>query len=336
MADGDIKVVIEPAVVPGEDTAGTPTTVKQADGSVVVKQPEGDPLKALQRQHDELLAKDKAREEAAAQERIAAEEARRRAIQAEQELEATRQQSADNDFNNVATGLEAAEQAFNSAKIAYRAAFESGDPERLIEAQVTLNDTQSSVNFLRASKAEMETRKAEQAKRPAAPKPTGDPVEDFISRQSPRSAAWLRQRKHMIVDPAKSNLLTAAHYNALAKGLKGDSDEYFSHIEEYIGEKTAAHLSPPPPPPSPGNRQPPVAPVINAGGPGGVQGGGVEVRLTPQEATAAQDGTHVWNYDDPSGQKRFRKGDPIGVEEFARRKKAMKDQGLYDRVYLEQ
>ena len=60
------------------------------------------------------------------------------------------------------------------------------------------------------------------------------------------------------------------------------------------------------------------------------------MRLSAGEARAATDGTIVWNYDDPSGQKRFKKGDPIGVEEFARRKQAMKAQGLYDRVFLEQ
>ena len=77
----------------------------------------------------------------------------------------------------------------------------------------------------------------------------------------------------------------------------------------------------------------PVAPVQSS--PGGTNGGGPEVRLSRSEALAATDGTHTWNYDDPSGQKRFRKGDPIGVQEFARRKHEMTKQGLYDRTYTE-
>ena len=56
-----------------------------------------------------------------------------------------------------------------------------------------------------------------------------------------------------------------------------------------------------------------------------------EVRLTAREAQAAQDGTHVWNYDDPN--KKFKKGDPIGIQEFARRKRELTKQGAYDRTY---
>jgi hypothetical protein len=331
---GDIKVVIEPAVVSGEDDAGL------SKESVVVVKTGGDkdPLKALQEQHAALVAKDKEREEAASRERIEAEEARRRAAAAEQELAVTKTQGLENDLSNVSAGLDAAEQAFNSAKMAFRSAWESGDPDKVTEAQIALNEAQQSVASLRYSKAELEVRKQQQSTQRPAPKKTGDALEDFINAQSPRSAAWLRKRKEMLVDPAKANLISAGHYHALAKGLKGDTPEYFAHLEEYIGERdTHTNLSPPPPPPPPlGSRQPPVAPVINAGSPGGMQGGGAEVRLSQNEARSAQDGTVVWNYDDPSGQKKFKKGDPIGIEEFARRKQKMKADGLYDRAYLEE
>lgn len=77
----------------------------------------------------------------------------------------------------------------------------------------------------------------------------------------------------------------------------------------------------------------PAAPVNGSGGSGG--NGGTEVVLTRGEAAAADDGTHVWNYDDPSPAKKFRKGDPIGRQEFARRKLALTKQGAYDRSYVE-
>ncbi len=78
---------------------------------------------------------------------------------------------------------------------------------------------------------------------------------------------------------------------------------------------------------------PPVAPVQASGG--GVSGGGVEVRLSKGEAAAATDGTLVWNYSDPSGKNLFKKGDPIGITEMARRKKAMSEQGLYDKTWVQ-
>jgi hypothetical protein len=56
--------------------------------------------------------------------------------------------------------------------------------------------------------------------------------------------------------------------------------------------------------------------------------------LTKNEAASATDGTLVWNYSDPKG--KFKKGEPIGIAEMARRKKTMKEQGLYDKSYMEQ
>ena len=137
-------------------------------------------------------------------------------------------------------------------------------------------------------------------------------------------------------DPKKNAKLSAAHYNAVAEGLAPDSSEYFDSVETFIGikgnGKANGHSN--------GKEQPkrkasvPVAPVQQSGGV--TSGNGTEVRLNKSEAQAATDGTIVWNYDDPSGQKRFKKGDPVGVQEFARRKAKMTAQGLYDRSFSEQ
>jgi hypothetical protein len=44
---------------------------------------------------------------------------------------------------------------------------------------------------------------------------------------------------------------------------------------------------------------------------------------------SATDGTLVWNYNDPSGQNKFKKGDPIGTQEMARRKQSLSKAGRY-------
>ena len=77
----------------------------------------------------------------------------------------------------------------------------------------------------------------------------------------------------------------------------------------------------------------PVAPVQSSAG--GTSGGGPEIRLSPGEAQSATDGTLVWNYDDPSGKNRFKKGDPIGIQEMARRKHELQKQNAYDKSYTE-
>jgi hypothetical protein len=64
-----------------------------------------------------------------------------------------------------------------------------------------------------------------------------------------------------------------------------------------------------------------------------MNGGGMTVKLTQREATAATDGTIVWNHDDKAG--KFKRGDPIGHAEFARRKVQMQKEGHYDKSYSE-
>ena len=66
---------------------------------------------------------------------------------------------------------------------------------------------------------------------------------------------------------------------------------------------------------------------------GGTAPAGTEVRLTAGEARAATDGSVVWTYDDPKG--KFKKNDPVGTQEYARRKLAMQKQGRYDRSFVE-
>jgi hypothetical protein len=169
-----------------------------------------------------------------------------------------------------------------------------------------------------------------------------DPVDNYINQvaaQTPNSANWLRNHRDWITDPKKNAKLTSAHWSAVGDGLQVDTPEYFAHVERVIGltkeeapksngaDKSVAVSA---------HRRAAPAPVASVTpSPGGTSGGGAEVRLTKNEAASATDGTLVWNYDDPSGQKKFRKGDPIGIQEMARRKKIMQEQGLYDRNNIE-
>ena len=89
------------------------------------------------------------------------------------------------------------------------------------------------------------------------------------------------------------------------------------------------------PTPSGDGRRPSSAAAPASGGSGGLNGGGVEVRLTKREAASATDGTLIFNYDDPTGQNRWKKGDPIGLAEMARRKHEGMKNGLYDKSVSE-
>jgi hypothetical protein len=61
-----------------------------------------------------------------------------------------------------------------------------------------------------------------------------DPVEDFASRLSPRSADWVRRHPEFVRDPRLNAKMIAAHNLAVADGIPTDTDEYFDAIEETL------------------------------------------------------------------------------------------------------
>lgn len=294
----------------------------------------------LREQFNSLKSQQEATETAR---RNAEERAARWAAQAEaatREVASARSEIADRELDTVTTGISAAESEASAAEAAYAKAMEEGNFADAGKAQRRMARAEAQIERLNEAKADIEARRAQdraqdKGGRKEAPieapqrAPTqDDPVEAYIAGRTEPTANWLRAHKDFITDPRKNAKLTAAHWNAVGEGLSPDTPEYFEHVETFVGLKQA--------PKKDTRRKPgaPVAPVTASSG--GTNGGGHEVRLSKMEATAATDGTLVWNYDDPSPQKKFKKGDPIGIVEFARRKKAMTEQGLYDKSYTEQ
>ena len=313
----DVVVKIEP------ETPAAPDLVVKTE----IKDPA---VNDLVNQYKELEAKSEehraAKEEALARERAAQQEA----AAARQEAEAARAAATSSNLDTIATALSSAQASAEAAKRDKRIARESGDfdaedeaEERLIQARIDMRTYDEAKNNLEARKAAP----------PQQRRPT-DPVEAYVQGRTEQTANWLRQHREFVVDPRKNSKLTAAHHDAVAEGLSPDTKPYFEHVEKFVGitpvtegddvarpgaAKKAASVRP-------------VAPVTGSARSGGAVGGN-EVRLSSREAEAANDGTHVWNYDDPSGQKKFKKGEPIGTQEFARRKAKLTQQGAYDRSY---
>jgi len=308
--DADVIVELEPEAKPTGDAAVTELTTQ---------------FKELQAQSE----KDKqAREDA--ERRASA--ARQEADQARREVTTARTEVADSQVNAIATGLEAAKTESQMAEAAYKAAFDAGDVTAMAAAQRQIARAESKLIRLEEAKADLDARKvrqpteAEQVRTAPA-----DPVEAYISGRTEPTQRWLREHKEWITDSRKNAKLTAAHHDAVADGLSPDTQAYFDHVEKFIGLKQAE----PEVKPKPAAKRAETAPVAPAqASSGGTNGGGQVVKLSPHEVRAATDGTVVWNWDDPKG--KFKRGDPVGTQEFARRKAEMTKQGHYDRTYLEQ
>lgn len=316
-----------------DDDAITVTLPSDEEGGAVITKVEGetktvqqdDPISDLKGQFEQLKG--------------TLNQTTQRLVGAERELDTTRQQLADtkkeatsNQLDTVLSGIQAAESELKSAKQEFVTAAEAGNFSAQADAQERIAEAKARVLRLREAEGDLK----DQAKEKPAPRqetrqqPQHDPVEAFTKGMSSKSATWIRSHPDCVTDPKKNARMLAAHNLAMADDIPVDSDEYFQRIEAGI---TPAKVQQQDPKPEPGkvNIRPsaPVAPAGNASG--GMNGGGMTVQLTRREAEAATDGTLIWNYNDPGG--KFKKGDPIGYAEMARRKVLMKRDGHYDKSY---
>lgn len=322
--EDEVVVKIEPEV-----SGETKDVVVKAD--ITVKDPA---VNDLVTQYKELEAESERRKVAQQDANKRAAESAAEAARARQEAAAAKAAATDSNLDAVSTALTAAQNEIEAAKRDIKTAGEAGDFDAQSAAYARLAKASALELRYDEAKADIETRKAAKPEPVARP---SDPVEAYIQGRTEPTAAWLREHREFVTDPRKNAKLTGAHYDAVGDGLSPDTTEYFEHVEKFLGlRKADVPVTDGDQVQRPGAIKKPAArmaaPVNGSGGSGGATGGN-EVRLSQREAAAATDGTHTWNYDDPSPQKKFKKGDVIGVQEFARRKLKLTEQGAYDRTY---
>lgn len=257
----------------------------------------------------------------------------------DQEIATVRGEVAASQLDTVVSGIAAATAEADAAEREYVAAAEAGDFAAQARAQRKISGAEARIQRLTEAKGDLEDAKPAKATQRAetSPEPRQaqqDPVEAVASGMAPRAAAWIRSHPDCITDKSKNAKMMATHYAALAEGLEEGGNDYFERLDAMVNAAPAKVPTPTPTPTADGRRPSSAAAPGGANG-GGMNGGGVTVTLTQREVLASEDGTHTWNYDDPSPQKKFKKGDVIGRQEFARRKAALTKQGAYDRSYSE-
>lgn len=110
-------------------------------------------------------------------------------------------------------------------------AMANGDHAQVATITRAISDASTKLNQLRLGKESLEN----QAPQPIQQMPrTVDPVEDFASRLSPRSADWVRAHPQCVTDPRLMQKMIAAHNIAVADGIPADSDEYFEFVEDTL------------------------------------------------------------------------------------------------------
>ncbi len=262
-----------------------------------------------------------------------------RLVGAERELDTTRQQLADtkkeatsNQLDTVLSGIQAAESELKSAKQEFVTAAEAGNFSAQADAQERIAEAKARVLRLREAEGDLK----DQAKEKPVPRqetrqqPSQDPIAHFTQNMAPRAKAWIMAHPECVTDKEMNDRMMKAHHRALADGIEEGGDDYFSRIDAGISQKQAQQD----PKPEPKVNIRPSAPVAPAGNGSGGSAGGQSVTLTRREVEAANDGSLIWNYNDPKG--KFKKGDNIGTQEMARRKAIMTKEGHYSKQYTDE
>jgi hypothetical protein len=272
-----------------------------------------------------------------------ADEQRRVAVEARAEATTARTEATDRAYESVETGLAGAQSDASAAEQAYTVAMEAGNFSEAAKAQRRMSQAEARILRFEEAKADIEARRAEKPReqaRPAQP----DPIETFIESRSDPSKRWLREHREFLTDQRKSLKLTAAHNDALAEGITADSPQYFEHVEKFLGlretPKAVEANGEAKPAAAPVKRAsaPPAAPVSGSGGGMRLSGEGRKVHLSKGQADRATDGSIVWGkHDLAAGRIKDANliGQPIGLQEYARRVEHYDKIGGFDRSWVD-
>jgi hypothetical protein len=259
----------------------------------------GDALADAQRKVEEERRRRAAAEAQVSAERQRADQAVRTAQQYEQEAATAREAVASGELTAVTTGITNAQKALASAKAELKAAHESGDVDKMVDAQEAIGTAAAELRDYNNRKAALESGKRTGggtggAEPRPAPASALSPLEQYVQSGNfaPDAQKWLRNHPECAPtfaggDAKKNAAMMAAHYDAVEKGITLNTSEYFEHIERRLsggGEGTAPRPAPPP-----ARRAAPSAPPTNE--PPAAAGTPVRsmrsVRLTPQQQEAA-------------------------------------------------
>jgi len=156
--------------------------------------------------------------------------AEQQAHQANRETHRAKSEVDDTNLQLVVNAIDTVNRDIELLSQAHTYALQSGDFDRATKIQREMSANEAKLLQLENGRQAMENA-------PRQPEPQMaplDPVEDFASRLSPRSADWVRKHPEFVRDQRLNAKMIAAHNLAVADGIPTDTDEYFEAIEETL------------------------------------------------------------------------------------------------------
>lgn len=209
---------------------------------------EAEPVDGVKRLEEQLAAAKAAtaaEKERADNERRNREAAQREAAEYAKQVQEARTQTGDAEAEMINTALAAAQSERDSAKAAFKAAFEAGDSEKAAEAQSRISRAEAKILNYEGANAELSTRKPaeKQQETKRAEPPDANQIINSLDIM-PEERAWLRAHPEVVTNPALNNELGVAYQRATREKLERGTPEYFAYIEEFMGYAKKAEPKP--------------------------------------------------------------------------------------------
>ena len=167
-------------------------------------------------------------------ERKARADADRRANEAQQLANRAQRDVQDGDYQLIVSAIDKAKSNSELLKNAYAESMAAGDYRKVADIQEALALNANKLSTLENGKTALENK----LKQPVQ-QVNNDPVEEFASRLTPRSANWIRNNPDYARDPKKYESMVRAHNHAMGEGYVPDTDAYFQHVESRLGLRNA-------------------------------------------------------------------------------------------------
>jgi hypothetical protein len=167
------------------------------------------------------------------------EEAINYAKQIQAENERLRQSLQQNEGSLVEQAKARVESELNSAKAAYRTAYEAGDSEGVLEAQSKLTQLQNDMYRLQNYRPAPQKQPAPQP----APQPQYTPQKAEDVQLTPAQKSWLAKNDWYGKDRQMTAFALGVHEELVHSGVVPDSERYYSEIDQQVRSRFADKFS---------------------------------------------------------------------------------------------
>jgi hypothetical protein len=201
---------------------------KTSDDDIKIEKAEEEPKRGREIEPEEGLEVLKGRLEQERQGRL---EAERRAAEFSETAYRARTEVQDSNLHLVNNAIDSVRQTNEVLKANYRDSMANGDYDSAAEVQSAMAANAAKLLQLEQGKTALENQSVEPA---PAPYRHTDPVEEFTSQLSYKSAQWVRRHPEFVTDQRLNNKMIAAHNLVMADGIEPDTDDYFDAIEDVL------------------------------------------------------------------------------------------------------